>query len=73
MTPEALPEIIWLIAKLFVLLGLGVYVIIALVIVRQEQLMEHVLEEAFEPILRILVLLHLVSAIGVFILALILL
>lgn len=59
--------------KLLVLLGMGLYVIFSLIMVRQEQLMAHVLEEAFEPVLRALVLVHMLAAIGVFLLAIILL
>lgn len=59
--------------KFFVLLGLAVYAIFAVVIVRQESLMAHVLEEAFEPFLRILVYIHLAAAVGLFFLALLIL
>ncbi len=62
-----------LILKIFVLLGLGVYAIFALVMVRQEYLMAHVLEESFEPVLRFLVYLHLAAALGIFLLALVIL
>lgn len=55
--------------KLLTLFGMGLYIVFALIMVRQEQLMDHVLEESFEPILRALVLLHLLAAVGVFILA----
>jgi hypothetical protein len=59
--------------KLLALLGMGLYVVFALIMVRQEQLMAHVLEEAFEPVLRGLVLVHVLAAIGAFVLAIILL
>jgi hypothetical protein len=49
------------------------YSIFAAVLVRQEQLMANVLEETFEPILRVLVFGHLAVAIAIFILALFLL
>lgn len=62
-----------LIVKFFVLLGLGLYAIFAVVMVRQEQLMSDVLEEGFEPVLRLLVYIHLFAAIGAFLLALVLL
>ncbi len=64
---------IFLALKLLVLLGLAVYVVFAAVLVRQEQLMAHVLEEDFEPFLRLLTILHLAAAIGVVFLAFILL
>ncbi len=62
-----------LVIKIFALLGLAVYGIFAIVMVRQEQLMANVLEEAFEPVLRLLVYIHLLAAIGIFLVALIIL
>jgi len=59
--------------KIFVLLGLGVYGVFAVVMARQEQLMARVLDETFEPALRFLVYLHLAAAVGVFLLAIVLL
>lgn len=59
--------------KIFTLVGLGVYGIFALVMVRQEQLMAKTLEAQFEPIIRLLVWIHLLAALGVFVLGLILL
>ncbi|KKU83598.1 MAG: hypothetical protein UY10_C0004G0006 [Microgenomates group bacterium GW2011_GWA2_47_8] len=72
MTPS-LPIIVSFIIKALTLLGLGLYGIFAVVMVRQEQLMAGVLEEGFEPILRLLTILHFAGAVGIFILALILL
>lgn len=62
-----------LVLKSFVLLGLGLYGIFAVVMVRQEHLMADVLEEGFEPVLRLLVYIHLFAAIGTFLLAVMLL
>lgn len=59
--------------KLFTLLGLGVYVVFAGIIVRQEQLMAQTVAETFHPVLRILTVIHFLAAIGVFITAIILL
>lgn len=59
--------------KILSLIGFGVYIIFAAVMVRQERLMSHVLEESFEPVLRLLTLVHLAAAIGVFLFAVILL
>lgn len=56
-----------------VLSGIFLYVLFALVLVRQEQLMAHVLEEEFEPKLRIVVVGHLIAALFVFLLAIFLL
>jgi hypothetical protein len=69
MSPEAIPAFVWLIVKILALVGLGLYVIFAGIIVRQEQLMANVLEENFEPVLRLLTIIHLVAAIAVFFLA----
>lgn len=59
--------------KMFVLLGLALYAVFAVVMVRQEHLMAHVLEESFEPVLRALVYIHLVAAVGLVLLAFIVL
>lgn len=71
MTP--IPSYVLLILKVLSLIGLAIYVVFAGVLVRQEQLMADVLEEAFEPILRILVIGHLVIAVSIFLLAIVLL
>ncbi len=59
--------------KVFVLVGIAVYAIFAAVIVRQEQLMAHVLEEKFEFVLKVLSILHLGAAVALFLFALIIL
>ncbi len=64
-----LPGALLLVVKIFFLVGLLLYSIFAAVLVRQEQLMADVLEESFEPILRLLVIGHLIMAIGIFVLA----
>ncbi len=63
MIPEALP-LAWLVVKLLALLGLAVYAVFAGILVRQEQLMASVLEEEFEPVLKILTLIHFFAALG---------
>lgn len=60
-----------IVLKILTLVGLLVYVIFAAIMVRQEQLMAKSLEATYEPILRLLTLLHLAAAIGVFLLAVI--
>ncbi|MBU1326605.1 hypothetical protein KKB64_00260 [Patescibacteria group bacterium] len=70
MTPSA---IVLLVLKICSLMGLGLYCIFAAIIVRQEQLMAHVLEEAFEPVLKLLTIIHLIASLGTFFLAIILL
>ncbi len=70
---SSLPGVVWLVIKLVVLLGLAIYAVFAGIIVRQEHLMAGVLEEAFEPILRIIAYGHLAAAIALFVAAFILL
>jgi hypothetical protein len=73
MTPQALPAFAWLLLKILTLLGVAVYVVFAGVMVRQERLMANVLEEGFEPVLRILTYVHLAMSVAVFFLALVIL
>ncbi len=73
MIPVTIPPEAWLILKLFTLLGIAVYIVFAGVMVRQESTMAHVLEEGFEPVLRVLTYVHLALIIFLFFLALILL
>ena len=62
-----------LVIKILTLIGLSIYFIFAAVIVRQERLMSAVIDEGFEPVIRTLVLIHLAAALGVIILALLML
>jgi len=73
MTPETLPAIAWLFLKVITLLGIAVYAVFAGVMVRQEHLMANVLEEGFEPVLRIVTYVHLAMSVAVFLLALVIL
>lgn len=73
MTTETMPMVIWFVIKILTLLGIAVYGVFAGVMVRQEHLMSNVLEEDFEPILRLLTYIHLIVVICVFLLAIILL
>jgi hypothetical protein len=59
--------------KLMTLLGLGIYIVFAFVIVRQEQLMSKVIEAQSEKILSVLAWLHLGAAVVIFFLALLIL
>lgn len=72
MTPSIITVILTTV-KILTLVGLGLYGIFAVIIVRQEQLMATVLEESFEPVLRTLVIVHFAAAVGLFFLALFLL
>jgi hypothetical protein len=64
---------IWLIAKIFVLVGLLLYQAFALVMVRQVQLMIETVEVGFETQIKFLAYVHLAFAAVVLILALIIL
>ncbi len=64
---------IWQIAKIFVLFCLGLYLVFAYVIIRQVQLMINTLEMGSEDLIKTLALTHFFFALGVFILALIIL
>lgn len=72
MTPD-ITSIIFVLFKFLILFGLGLYMVFATVILRQEQLMAQVLEESFEPVLRVAAFFHLAASIGVFVLALLIL
>ena len=70
--PE-LSNLVWTVAKILVVFGLSLYVIFALVVVRQVQLMTKTIHMNFEIPVKFLVLVHLFFAIGVLIFALIIL
>lgn len=72
MTPD-ITNIFFVILKYLILFGMGLYIVFASVILRQEQLMAHVLEESFEPVLRLAAYIHLIAAIAIFFLALLIL
>jgi hypothetical protein len=73
MMPQTVPAIAWFTLKIVVLLGIAVYAVFAGVMVRQERLMANVLEEGFEPVLRIITYIHLAMSVAVFLLALVIL
>lgn len=50
--------------KTLTVIGAAVYTVFAAVIVRQEQLMAHVLEESFESVLRFLAIIHFLASLG---------
>lgn len=63
----------WGYVKLAILVLIAMYIIFAAVIVRQEQLMSHVVEIPASPLLRLIAVVHFFVAIGVFVLSLFLL
>jgi len=73
MTPTVIPSYVLLTLKIFSIVGLLIYSVFAGVLVRQEQLMAHVLEEQFQPVLRALVIAHLIVTVVLLLLAIILL
>ena len=64
---------IWLVAKIFALVALGIYIVFALVVVRQVNLMVKTLEVGFEGIIKLVAWAHLFFAIIVFITAMLIL
>lgn len=73
MIPQTFPTAFFLGVKILTIIGFIIYSIFAAVMVRQEHLMADVLEEGFEPVLRILVFIHLIAAVGMILLAFIVL
>ena len=64
-------EAVWGVVTLFVLVGLGVYVVFAGVVVRQVKLMTDTLEVGFEMPIRLFSLILLVVSIAMFLYALV--
>ena len=64
---------LWLIAKIFVLFGLAIYLVFALVMIKQVKLMTSTLTLTIDKFVVLLTYAHLAFAILVFILALIIL
>lgn len=73
MIPTVIPSYVLLTLKILSIVGLLIYAVFAGVLVRQEQLMAHVLEEQFQPILRLFVMAHLIATVSLLVLAFILL
>lgn len=65
-----LGDSVWAIAKILVLIGIGVYIVFALVVVRQVKIMTDTLEVGFEAPVRLFSLALLVVSILVFLFAL---
>jgi hypothetical protein len=63
--------IVWTVVKIFFLIGLGVYLIFALVVIKQAQIMTQSVKLQFEIPIKILALIHFVFAVGVFLFVLI--
>ncbi len=68
-----LPFSIWLVVKIFFVVGIAIYLIFSLVVVKQVALMTSTVNMGFEFPVKILAYLHLIFAIVVLLLALIIL
>lgn len=60
---------IWDLTKVGLLVFLGLYLVFALLVVRQVQLLTSVLGTNFSPLFKTVALLHVVLAVGVFVFA----
>ncbi|MDP3998346.1 MAG: hypothetical protein Q8P89_01920 [bacterium] len=78
MSLETLPDILSILSgtlwiKVFLFTFILFYCVFALIALRQTQLMSNILNEMdFTPILRLVAFIHLVAAVGVFVLAILL-
>lgn len=68
-----LPFSVWLVVKLFFIVGLVVYLVFALVVVKQADLMTSTIEMGFKTPIKLLAWGHLIFAVIVLLLALIIL
>ncbi len=73
MMPIGIDIAVTLAMKMMMLVGLGIYIVFAAVIVRQERLMAQVLESASVSLLSFFAWFHLAAAVFVFFLALLIL
>lgn len=69
MTPVDVTRLFLMTVKIMTLILFGLHAVFAVVLVRQEQLMASVLEESFEPVLRVLTILYAASVFGLLLLA----
>lgn len=73
---ETIPLIgisVWVVVKIFAIIALGIYLVFALVVVRQIQLMTETLKVGFEAPLKMMAYVHLLFAIFVLLAALVIL
>lgn len=64
---------IWLLVKILFLIGLGIYILFAAIIIRQAALMNRTLKGTLDVGVRLLAWIHFLAAIFIFILALVIL
>ena len=68
------PELtIWLLIKLLFLVGLGIYIFFAVIIIRQADLMNRTLKGTLDVSVRLLAWIHFLAALFIFVLALVIL
>lgn len=60
----------WLLLKIFILLGITLYFVFAVVVIKQVSLMTETVQMPIDPTLRTLAWAHLIFAIAVFLIAL---
>jgi len=73
---EAIPIVgtsLWFIAKVFVLVAIAIYFVFAVVIIKQVNLMINTISIGFEIPIKMIAWAHLLFAIGIFVLAIIIL
>lgn len=73
MPSEVVSNSVLIMFKIMTLIGLSLYTVFAFIMLRQGSLMDKVIDESFEPILRILTVIHLIFAVLLLIAAFILL
>ena len=56
--------------KILILVLLGIYIVFAGILIREEELIGNMVKMSFSPILRAIVLFHLLAAISIFLMAL---
>lgn len=64
---------LWSVVRVLILIGLGIYILFAGIVVRQVMLMTDTLEVGFETPIRLVAVLHLLFALATFLFALLIL
>lgn len=71
--PVAVPITVWVIVKIFFIIGLLVYNIFALVVLKQANIMTETISMGFELPIKLLAILHLIFAISILLFAIVVL
>ncbi|MEK7061349.1 MAG: DUF5657 family protein [Patescibacteria group bacterium] len=64
---------VWSVAKVFVFLALAIYIVFALVVIRQIRLMLETVDMGFNILIRFMGWIHLLFAVGIFVIAILIL